>query len=62
MNTTTEQITLKAEPAAMGWAILAESGGQTYMVEGGLRAPEGRLKYWQDNLHVIKAAIAGANK
>lgn len=55
-------IILKATPALMGWAITTSVAGVSYMVEGGLKSPDARLKYWEKNKHVIEAAILKAQK
>lgn len=60
MKTVESDVTLEAHPAMAGWAIMAMHNGIAYYVEGGLRTPNGRLKYWQKNIEMIRSVIARA--
>ncbi len=53
-------IELFADMAMMGWAITAKRNGKVYMIEGGLRVPGPRLKYWARNLRIVENAILKA--
>lgn len=62
MNTATKTVTLEAQPAVMGWAIIAKCDSKSYVVETGLVTPKTRLRHWQKNLPLIQAAIEKASR